>query len=186
MKSFLITALARKRLKFSILVKKKELFQWYSLQKRYLKLLMSVHGIVFLRYFSTFLWLPIGKKALINTWIISNHLDLKGTEKRSHAVKIMHIFLKSVVELSNTNIIRNLDYLLFKSNSPAQNITWVDPAQKRLDGVKFELTYWNWHFWMRIQTRVDNLQLTCGFCYSTIYRHWTWTLWDLFARRHSL
>ena len=137
---------------------------------------MSIHEIVFLRYFFTFLWLTIKKKALINTWIISNHLDLKGTEKKNHAVKILHIFLKSVVELSNTNIIRNADCLLFKCNSPAQNITWIDPTQKRLDGIKFELTYWNWHFWMRIQSGVDNLQLTFGFCYSTIYRYLAWTV----------
>ena len=71
----------------------------------------------------------------------SADLLLKGEERRK-AVPTRYNVFKHIIELSNSNLIINADYLIRKSpNTDSDNIKWIDKSQKRFDSTKFKLSY---------------------------------------------
>ena len=68
-------------------------------------------------------------------------LESRDLEKRSKAVQIVQKFFKNAVEVSNTNIIRNVNNLL-TTLLPDNNkdISWVG-ATKQRESQKFKLGY---------------------------------------------
>ena len=71
-------------------------------------------------------------------------LDLDDALNREDALKTLYTFFKKMIEVSDANLIRNVDYLVKKStNLNKQNIKWIGHTQKRHDDSKFQLNYSN-------------------------------------------
>ena len=73
-----------------------------------------------------------------------NPIDLDDALNREDAIKTLYTFFKKMIEVSDANLIRNVDYLVKKStNLNKQNIKWIGHTQKRHDDSKFQLNYSN-------------------------------------------
>ena len=57
------------------------------------------------------------------------HLPLDN-KKRLTAASNIYDFFKDAIEISNANIIHNVDYYLRKSKKDFSNISWIGKAQK--------------------------------------------------------
>ena len=63
-------------------------------------------------------------------------------DNREDAVKTMYGFFKKIAEVSDANLISNVDYLVTKS--PKLNhseLKWIGANQKRFDNNRFQLDY---------------------------------------------
>ena len=67
-------------------------------------------------------------------------LELRDLEKRQNRAETVRRFFKDVVEVSNSNIVRNANNLLM--DLPRDNdkkITWIGTTKQRVDSGKFKL-----------------------------------------------
>lgn len=70
-------------------------------------------------------------------------LDIQGNEKED-AAKTMYAFLKKMCQICDGNLIRNVDYLVQKSNNlNYSDLKWIDEHQKRFGYSRLQLDYTN-------------------------------------------
>ena len=71
---------------------------------------------------------------------VPSDLELRDLEKRQNRAETVRRFFKDVVEVSNSNIVRNANNLLM--DLPRDNdkkITWIGTTKQRVDSGKFKL-----------------------------------------------
>ena len=69
---------------------------------------------------------------------------LSSTDPKERAPQVEMLFgvFKHMVQYSNQNLSRNVDYLFVKENKKSENMEWtVGPSKQRYDSSKFKLTY---------------------------------------------
>ena len=65
-----------------------------------------------------------------------NREDLNALN-REDAIKTLYAFFKKMIEVSNFNLLRNVDFLVRSTGLNYQNIRWIGQTQKRFDDPKF-------------------------------------------------
>ena len=68
-------------------------------------------------------------------------LNSTDSDQRNPQVEMFHGLFRQISEHSNTNLIRNTDYLLAKNKERGENMSWVDANKQRFDSTMFKLTY---------------------------------------------
>lgn len=61
-----------------------------------------------------------------------HHFDLKD-ERKNVAIETIYIFFKDIVEMSNSNLIRNADHLLVMLSKNNDEIAWNGENKKHFD-----------------------------------------------------
>lgn len=68
------------------------------------------------------------------------HLDLQNDKRRNVAAESMYNFFKGIVEVSNSNFIRNVNHLLATLSKTNNEIVCLGENNRRFNSTKFKLT----------------------------------------------
>ena len=70
-------------------------------------------------------------------------LNIQGNE-REDAAATMYAFFKKMCQICDGNLIRNVDYLVQKSNNLSySDLKWIEKKKKRFGDSRFQLDYTN-------------------------------------------
>ena len=69
-------------------------------------------------------------------------LNSVNTKERAPQVEMLRVVFKHMVQYSNQNLSRNVDYLFVQENKKGESLEWkIGSSKQRYDSSKFKLSY---------------------------------------------